>query len=84
MSPELLEVFLGYLAVDTRRRTPPAVDACLARHPKARRVLDVGGGHGELALAFAQQSRKDRYRRLASQHAIGDSCESPMATNSIE
>lgn len=55
MSPELLKVFLGFLAADARRRSPAAVDACLARHPQARRVLDVGGGHGELALAFAER-----------------------------
>lgn len=55
MSPELLKVFLSFLAADARRRSPAAVDACLARHPEARRVLDVGGGHGELALAFAER-----------------------------
>jgi 2-polyprenyl-3-methyl-5-hydroxy-6-metoxy-1,4-benzoquinol methylase len=55
MSPELLKVFLGFLATDARRRIPPAVDACVARYPQAQRVLDVGGGHGELALAFAKR-----------------------------
>lgn len=55
MSPELLKVYLGFMSTDARRRSPVAVDICLARHPEARSVLDVGGGHGELSLAFARR-----------------------------
>jgi len=55
MSPELLKVYMGAMAANARRRSPTAVDACLARHPQARSVLDIGGGHGELALAFAER-----------------------------
>ncbi len=31
------------------------VDACLRRFPRARRVLDLGGGHGEQSLEFARR-----------------------------
>jgi 2-polyprenyl-3-methyl-5-hydroxy-6-metoxy-1,4-benzoquinol methylase len=55
VSPESNNVRLRFMAGDARRRSPIAVDACLARHPQARRVLDIGGGHGELALAFTQR-----------------------------
>lgn len=37
------------------RSGPLAVEACLQRFPDARRVLDLGGGHGEYARAFAQR-----------------------------
>lgn len=49
------EVFLDALAVGARRWAPTIVDACLARFPGARRVLDLGGGHGEYALEFARR-----------------------------
>lgn len=46
---------LDLLAVNARRVTRPLVDACLARFPHARRVLDLGGGHGEHSLEFARR-----------------------------
>jgi 2-polyprenyl-3-methyl-5-hydroxy-6-metoxy-1,4-benzoquinol methylase len=54
-APSLSPVGLRFMALDARLRAPIAVNACLARHPQARRVLDIGGGHGELALAFTQR-----------------------------
>lgn len=53
--PPWSSVAFRFMARDARRRSPIAVDACLARHPHARRVLDIGGAHGELALAFTQR-----------------------------
>lgn len=51
MRPEWLEA----LAVHARTVGPPMVDACLSRFPGTRRVLDLGGGHGEHALEFARR-----------------------------
>lgn len=51
MRPEWLDA----LAVNARRVGPALVDACLARFPNARTVLDLGGGHGEHALEFARR-----------------------------
>ena len=50
--PELL---LDALAVNARTAAPDIVDACLARFPDARRVIDLGGAHGEYALEFARR-----------------------------
>ena len=50
-----LELWLRALAVNARASAPGAADACLARLPAARRVLDLGGGHGEYALEFARR-----------------------------
>ncbi|MBU8861560.1 MULTISPECIES: class I SAM-dependent methyltransferase [unclassified Micromonospora] len=43
------------LAINARRLTGPMVDVCLRHFPAARRVLDLGGGHGEHALEFARR-----------------------------
>ncbi|QSB13971.1 methyltransferase domain-containing protein [Natronosporangium hydrolyticum] len=48
-------VGLDLLAAITRRVTTPVLDACLDRFPHARTVLDLGGGHGEYALALASR-----------------------------
>ena len=48
-------LFLDALAVNARRSAPALVDMCLARFPDARRVLDLGGGHGEYSLEFARR-----------------------------
>lgn len=53
--PTELERWMAALAAYARPAAPAVVDACLARFPDARRVLDLGGGHGEHALAFARQ-----------------------------
>ena len=50
-----LELWLAGLAVNARLSAPGAVDECLRRVPGARRVLDLGGGHGEYALEFARR-----------------------------
>ncbi|HUR18546.1 MAG TPA: class I SAM-dependent methyltransferase [Acidimicrobiales bacterium] len=47
------EVFLDGLVPAARRSAPAMVDACLARAPGAKRVLDLGGCHGEHSLEFA-------------------------------
>lgn len=46
---------LDTLAARTRRLTGPVLDHCLTRFPGATRVLDLGGGHGEYSLAFAER-----------------------------
>ena len=45
----------GAMAASARQTAPALVDACLARAPAARRVLDLGGGHGEYSLEFARR-----------------------------
>ncbi len=47
--------WLEALAQGARDRAPLVVEACLRRFPEARRVLDLGGGHGEYARAFARR-----------------------------
>lgn len=49
------EVWYAALAAFARPAAPAVVDACLRRFRGARRVLDLGGGHGEHALAFARR-----------------------------
>lgn len=44
---------MAALAAYARPAADDVVDACLTRFPDARTVLDLGGGHGEHALAFA-------------------------------
>ncbi len=55
VDPRRLEVMLDALVVNARESAPGAVDACLARVPHARRVLDLGGGHGEYGIEFARR-----------------------------
>jgi SAM-dependent methyltransferase len=43
------------LALNARRLTRPLLDICLQRFPHARRVLDLGGGHGEHSLELARR-----------------------------
>lgn len=45
--------WMAALAAYARPGAGSVIDACLARFPHARTVLDLGGGHGEHALAFA-------------------------------
>jgi SAM-dependent methyltransferase len=52
------ELFVDALAVGGRAAAPSVVDACLARFPQARSVLDLGGGHGEYSLEFARRGLK--------------------------
>ena len=54
-SPEELERWQAGMAARARTVAPGLVDACLARVPHARRVLDLGGGHGEYGLEFARR-----------------------------
>lgn len=49
------ETFHDALAATARTSAPEAVDACLARFPDARSVLDLGGLHGEYSLEFARR-----------------------------
>lgn len=55
MPPERRRLWLEALAEVASNRAPFVVEACLRRFSNARRVLDLGGGHGEYARAFAQQ-----------------------------
>jgi SAM-dependent methyltransferase len=50
-----LEPWLDALAVYARPLVPLVADVCLERVPGARRSLDLGGGHGELALELARR-----------------------------
>lgn len=49
------EMFHDALAANARRGAPEIVDACLQRFPDARRVLDLGGLHGEYSLEFTRR-----------------------------
>ena len=49
------ETFLDALAVNARKAAPSLVDLCLQRFPDVRRVIDLGGGHGEYSLEFARR-----------------------------
>ena len=53
--PPDLERWQDVMAAAARDVAPALVDACLARTPGARRVLDLGGGHGEYGLEFARR-----------------------------
>ncbi len=55
MPPGRRRLWLEALAAGARDRAPLVVEACLGRLPNARRVLDLGGGHGEHACAFARR-----------------------------
>jgi SAM-dependent methyltransferase len=52
------EAFHDALAANARRVAPAVVDACLARFPDARTVLDLGGLHGEYSLEFTRRGLK--------------------------
>ncbi len=52
------ELFIDALGRQARATAPALVDACLARFPDARTVLDLGGGHGEYSLEFARRGLK--------------------------
>lgn len=47
--------WLQALGKGARAAAPALVDACLARAPDARRVLELGGGHGEYGREFARR-----------------------------
>ena len=53
--PERRRLWLEALATSARDRATLIVEACLERFPNARRILDLGGGHGEHARAFARR-----------------------------
>lgn len=53
--PTQPDVLFDFLAATARRRAPAIVDACLARFPEAKRVLDLGGAHGEYAREFVRR-----------------------------
>lgn len=53
--PRGVQVMLDGLVVNARESAPGTIDASLAEVPDAKRVLDVGGGHGEYALEFARR-----------------------------
>jgi hypothetical protein len=53
--PQDLGVFLPALAQQARRRADGLVDRCLEAFPGITSVVDLGGGHGEYAMAFARR-----------------------------
>ncbi len=53
--PARLEILFDFLAANARRLAPAVVDACLARFPQTRRILDLGGAHGEYSLEFTRR-----------------------------
>ncbi len=55
MPRERRRLWLEALAEAARDRAPLVAETCLRRFPDIRRVLDLGGGHGEHARAFARQ-----------------------------
>ncbi|MGW4070493.1 class I SAM-dependent methyltransferase [Nocardia grenadensis] len=46
---------LDLLAVSARAAAAPIADACLRDFPGARRILDLGGGHGVQSAEFARR-----------------------------
>jgi SAM-dependent methyltransferase len=50
-----LESWQAAMGARARTVAPSIADACLAAVPGARRVLDLGGGHGEYGLEFARR-----------------------------
>ena len=54
-STEELAQWQAAMGARARAVAPGLVDACLARVPHARRVLDLGGGHGEYGLELARR-----------------------------
>jgi SAM-dependent methyltransferase len=54
-SSEELERWQASMAARARKVAPALVDACRAAVPHAKRVLDLGGGHGEYGLEFARR-----------------------------
>lgn len=67
-----LDQWQAGMAVRARTVAPGLVDLSLAAAPGARRVLDVGGGHGEYGLEFARRGLQvvlqDRPAMLAFPH----------------
>ncbi|XVQ06762.1 hypothetical protein ACQP1W_29425 [Spirillospora sp. CA-255316] len=53
--PALPETGQATLAVRARPLIGPVVDLCPRAFPAARRVLDLGGGHGQFSLEFARR-----------------------------
>jgi len=49
------EILFDSLAANARRLIPAVLGACLKRFPRAQRVLDLGGGHGEYSLELARR-----------------------------
>lgn len=47
--------WLQALGKGARAAAPAMVDACLARAPDAKRVLELGGGHGEYGREFTRR-----------------------------
>jgi len=52
---EGIKRFMAAMAAAPRERTERLAELCLARRPDARSVLDVGGGPGHIARAFARR-----------------------------
>ncbi|RRD48815.1 bifunctional 2-polyprenyl-6-hydroxyphenol methylase/3-demethylubiquinol 3-O-methyltransferase UbiG [Arachnia propionica] len=46
---------LKHLAAASQSFIPRVIDACLAQAPGAKRVLDLGGGHGEYSIELAHR-----------------------------
>lgn len=53
--PARPEIFLEALGAGARRAAPAVVERCLQRLPETRRVLDLGGLHGEYSLEFVRR-----------------------------
>lgn len=54
-TPAQRDLWYAALAAFAKPAAARVVDHCLTRFPSARSVLDLGGGHGEHALAFARR-----------------------------
>jgi len=63
--------WLESMAVGARLRAPAYVDACLARFPGAKSVLELGGGHGEYGLEFARRGLQVTMQDRPEMVAIG-------------
>ena len=49
------DVWLDFLAANARRLAPTVLDVCTRRFPHSKRVLDLGGGHGEYSLELTRR-----------------------------
>jgi hypothetical protein len=79
----LPETGLATLAVRARPLIEPVVDVCLRAFPVARRVLDLGGGHGEFSVEFARRGLETKMQDLPEGVELADR-RGPLPAASVE
>lgn len=66
------DVLQRFLAANALRLTSPVLDACIGRFPRSRRVLDLGGGHGEYSLELVRRGLRPVMQDLPDVVEIAD------------